>query len=97
MAKLNWDRVRQKVKEQRAREGQLFPVSPRRCSICGKTYHRRNLQEVWDVRNPGRRIGWHKEVIKTCMNCLSKQQALRIISIAIVKKDDVSGNEGGAQ
>lgn len=45
------------------------------CSVCGKPYYRRNLLEVWDVRNPGHRVGWGKTELRVCLGCSSAQRS----------------------
>ena len=51
----------------------------RRCDECGEGYFRRNLTEVWDVRNPGKRMGWGKRISKLCCKCLTMKQVLRLL------------------
>ena len=57
----------------------------KQCSQCGKPYYRRNLIEVWTGRNPGKRLGWGKEIAKVCLNCQDVQESARIIGIADVQ------------
>lgn len=52
------------------------------CSNCGQHYHRRNLIEAWDIRNPGHRAGWHKTQLKICLTCQPRKVTDRIIDIA---------------
>lgn len=52
------------------------------CTNCGDPYHRRNLVEGWTVRNPGHRKGWHKQIEKLCLNCVSVSKMHRILDIA---------------
>jgi len=56
----------------------------RSCDNCGKVYHRRNLIEGWDVRNPGHREGWHKTTLRICMECQSPKVTYHIINVAQV-------------
>ena len=56
-----------------------------RCSQCGKPYYRRNMMEAWTIRNPGKRIGWHKDIVKVCLACMDQRQAQGIIEIADVQ------------
>ena len=52
------------------------------CTGCGSRYHRRNLIEGWDKRNPGHRAGWHKKTLKICMNCQPATMTDKVINIA---------------
>ena len=56
----------------------------RHCTACGAAYHRRNLTEVWDVRNAGHRTGWHKAIARLCMACMSADKARRVLFLAHV-------------
>lgn len=50
------------------------------CAVCGKSYFRRNLTEMWMSRNPGHRAGWAKEIVKVCMNCQSVEDSRRMLT-----------------
>lgn len=67
------------------------PLS-RRCSSCGNSYFRRNRIEVWTGRNPGKRLGWHKDIASVCLKCQDVEESSRIIGIADVqfKKNEVA-------
>ncbi len=54
--------------------------APKTCEICGEHYYRRNYIEVWDIRNPGGRIGWHKSKVKVCNNCMNPVKAQRMVA-----------------
>ena len=54
------------------------------CSVCGDVYYRRNLTELWLVRNPGHRKGWQKNVAKVCLKCMPVAKAHRVLDIAEV-------------
>ena len=54
----------------------------RRCSGCGKVYHRVNTIDVWTMRMPGRRLGWIKMKVKLCNACCSQKQAERMMAVA---------------
>jgi hypothetical protein len=56
----------------------------RTCDHCGKSYHRRNLTEVWDRRNPGARTGWHKTLVRLCLACMSESQMRRMLMVVAV-------------
>lgn len=58
----------------------------RRCNICGKWYLRRNLTEQWVERNPGKKEGWKKQIMKVCLHCQSKQISQRIMVMAATFK-----------
>lgn len=58
---------------------------PRKCSQCGGKYFRRNLMEQWTGRNEGKRYGWHKDIAKVCVSCMSEHESRRIIGIADVQ------------
>lgn len=60
-------------------------MSERICDVCKNTYRRRNLTEMWTVRNPGHRKGWLKTIQKVCIKCLSVAQAHRILDLAEAK------------
>lgn len=70
---------------------------PRKCSQCGRKYFRRNMMEQWTGRNDGRRYGWHKDVAKVCLSCMSEAESRRIIGIADVQFGRLStvGRGGG--
>lgn len=56
----------------------------RECATCGDTYLRRNLVEVWVVRNVGHRAGWVKQKVRQCLACQPlprSQQLLRVIRV----------------
>ncbi len=57
----------------------------RKCSQCGMPYFRRNLMEQWTGRNVGRRFGWHKDIAKVCLSCMTLEESKRIIGIADVQ------------
>lgn len=54
------------------------------CSDCREPYYRRNLIEMWILRNPGQRIGWLKQTSKVCLTCLPVSKAHRILDLAEV-------------
>lgn len=56
-----------------------------KCSQCGKGYFRRNLTEMWTMRNPGKRFGWHKEIGKICLQCMDVPESNRITAIADIQ------------
>ncbi len=56
----------------------------RRCSGCGKVYHRVNTIDVWTLRMPGKRLGWIKQKVKLCNSCCSQKQAERMMTVAHV-------------
>jgi len=60
------------------------PLS-RKCSQCGGKYFRRNLTEMWTMRNPGKRFGWHKEIGKICLGCMGVPESNRITAIADIQ------------
>ncbi len=76
MAKLRL--IPPKTAEARARQ-------PRACTGCGRTYHRRNLIEVWDTRNLGHRIGWHKTRVRLCLDCQKVEQSRRVLVLAHIQ------------
>lgn len=58
---------------------------PRKCSQCGGKYFRRNLMEQWTGRNIGKRYGWHKDIAKVCIACMSEYESKKIIGMADVQ------------
>lgn len=59
----------------------------RECATCGRRYLRRNLVEVWTVRNVGHRAGWVKQKVRQCLACQpipQSQQLLRVIRVRAV-------------
>lgn len=61
--------------------GPLF----KRCSQCGKPYSRRNATEIWTTRNEGHRYGWHKDIARVCLKCMTVSESEKIIGIADVQ------------
>lgn len=63
----------------------------RKCSVCGKKYFRRNTMEQWTGRNPGRRYGWCKEIVKVCLECQTMSDSSKAIGLVSVqfKKTEV--------
>lgn len=57
----------------------------RKCSGCGNPYYRVNTSQQWTGRNPGKRLGWHKDIVRFCTKCLSPEESKRIIAIADVQ------------
>jgi hypothetical protein len=57
----------------------------RLCDLCGKSYYRRNLTEVWDEQTPGSRTGWHKTRGRICVRCMNAMQARRLLMVAHVR------------
>jgi hypothetical protein len=55
---------------------------PRSCDVCGGSYSRRDLVEVWTSRNPGHRIGWVKMRVRRCHDCATLVQSQRLIVMA---------------
>lgn len=60
----------------------------RRCSQCGHPYYRVNAASLWTIRTPGKRLGWHKEIVKVCLKCMTKKQAEQVIRIADIQFSD---------
>lgn len=54
---------------------------PRRCSVCGDPYNRRNLVEVWTTQNQGHRAGWQKTEMRVCPRCGPEATARRLIIV----------------
>lgn len=54
----------------------------RTCQACGQTYYRRNLLQVWDVRQEGSRTGWHQATIRVCLRCQSPTRTARLVILA---------------
>lgn len=63
------------------------------CTICNNRYYRRNLTELWTVRNPGHHKGWVKDVQKACLACISVSRATRILNVAQVSFEKPSKRE----
>lgn len=62
-----------------------MPVTrPRSCDTCSQPYWRRNLVELWTVRNEGHRTGWTKVKVKQCMQCQGTRQSVAILNAAHV-------------
>lgn len=56
----------------------------RQCDTCSETYWRRNLTEVWAVRNDGHRRGWMKVVARQCMACQNVETSRRVLVAAAI-------------
>jgi hypothetical protein len=56
--------------------------TPRRCSVCGDKYNRRNLVESWTTQNQGHRAGWMKTEMRVCTRCSAEPQARRLVIVA---------------
>ena len=54
------------------------------CSKCYRPYYRRNLIEVWNQRNHGKRRGWGKAIAKVCCDCMKRQDAQAVMLVAKV-------------
>lgn len=61
----------------------------RKCSTCGKTYYRVNKVEVWSGRNEGHRMGWHKDKVRKCNDCMPTSESKRMVTIADVQYSHV--------
>jgi hypothetical protein len=57
----------------------------RLCENCGRRYYRRNLLQVWDVRNTGHRDGWHQTTIRVCLTCQSPAATQRVLLATVVR------------
>lgn len=66
----------------------------RTCSVCGKKYFRRNLFEGWVSQNPGKRVGWQKETLKVCLDCMNASQS-RATLLRVAKVRFVGRKRGG--
>ena len=55
---------------------------PRRCTRCGRPYHRRNLAEAWFVQSRDGRPWWTKQIARVCTTCLPPTRA-RVMLTAI--------------
>jgi len=62
----------------------LRVIGGRRCSVCGKVYHRCNRIRVWTAVNPGHQMGWMVEDLKVCTTCFNAKKAQRVVSIATI-------------
>ena len=69
----------------------------RKCDRCGDAYFRRNLIEAWTIRSAGHRRGWHKEVAKVCVKCMSVSESRRIFSIVGVSIEPVMVSKKGRE
>lgn len=54
----------------------------RRCDLCGRGYHRRNLIEVWESHGVGRVAGWVKRILRVCVACQSPKTSQRVLVVA---------------
>lgn len=57
----------------------------RRCSRCNSKYYRVNSVEQWTGRNMGKRLGWHKDRAKICLNCQDVRESIQMMELADVK------------
>lgn len=54
------------------------------CVSCGQRYYRRNIIEVWTVRNEGSRAGWVKRRIRQCLTCQPVTRSVALLRVAHV-------------
>lgn len=57
----------------------------RSCSRCGEGYFRRNRMEVWTGWAPGKRLGWHKDIVAICLKCQDLKESMELIEIADIR------------
>lgn len=57
-------------------------MATRDCALCGRSYHRRNLIQVWDVQNVGHRAGWHQATIRVCLHCQTPAKTQQVLRVA---------------
>jgi hypothetical protein len=57
-------------------------MATRSCAVCGQSYHRRNLVQVWDTRNDGHRDGWHQTTIRVCLRCQTPAKTQQVLRVA---------------
>lgn len=57
----------------------------RQCETCGAPYLRRNMVEIWVVRNEGHRDGWHKRLVRQCLRCQPTTLSLQLLRVMHVR------------